>query len=499
MRNISNHVGSLLSVFLMFALVFIGHDSDALAQSGFSLPAHNSIIKIDEGEALPAYKNIVIGLNKSVMIELPTEVRDVLVSSPKVLDAVMHTSKRAYIIGLKEGQANAFIFDKSGKQILTLDITIERDLTGLVKMIQRIVPGSKVHAEMVNDNIILTGNVMHPSDATKASSIASRFVTDKEKVLNMLSVTAKEQVMLRVTVSEMNREAIKRLGINWNGGSVGRRNMGHATNNGFPITNQSGANSFLTGIIGPDPSACSTLPGSANILVPSLTFGNSISCLAATLEALERTNLVRTLAEPNLTAISGEAAKFLAGGEFPIPVSVDNGQIGVEWKPFGVGLAFTPLVLSEGRISLKVSTEVSELSSEGAVQVSSFSIPALKVRRAETTVELPSGGSFVIAGLLSDDTKQNLDGVPGLKKIPILGKLFRSRDYQRKETELVVLVTPYMVKPVNRNKLALPDEGFIPPNDKQVNFFGQLNRVYGRRERALPAGDYKGDYGFIVK
>ena len=498
MRDFSNQVvGVVRSIILCIVTSFVV--CSISASSSIAVSSHNSLIRITEEQGLPTHKQIVIGLNKSVMIELPRDVRDVLVSSPKILDAVMHTSRRAYIIGLKEGQANAFIFDKDGNQILTLDITIERDLTSLVSMIHRIIPGSKIKAEMVNENIILTGNVMHPSDATKASSIASRFVKEKDKVLNMLSVTAKEQVMLKVTVAEMNREAIKRLGINWNGGSVGRTNLGHATNNGFPITNSSGANAFLTGIIGPDPSACSTLPGSTVTLVPSLTFGSSIRCLAGTLEALERTNLVKTLAEPNLTAISGEAAKFLAGGEFPIPVSVDNGQIGVEWKPFGVGLSFTPLVMSPGRISLKVSTEVSELSSEGAVQVTSFSIPALKVRRAETTVELPSGGSFVIAGLLSDDTKQNLDGVPGLKKIPVLGKLFRSKDYQKKETELVVIVTPFMVKPVSRKQLITPTKGFVPADDKRMNLLGQLNRVYGRREDDLPEGDFKGEYGFIVK
>jgi len=198
-----------------------------------------------------------------------------------------------------------------------------------------------------------------------------------------------------------------------------------------------------------------------------------------------------------LTAISGETASFLAGGEFPIPVSDDDGKISVDWKPFGVGLSFTPMVMSEGRIGMRISTEVSELSNDGAVSVGTINIQGLKVRRANTTVELPSGGSFVLAGLISDDTRQNLDGLPGLKKLPILGSLFRSRDFRKKETELVIIVTPYMVKHTTRNKLAQPDDGFAPASDQKSVFMGQLNQVYGRRDE-MPTGDYKGNVGFII-
>ncbi len=497
MRNILKSLHNIVWLATLIALAPLGQCfADKLPNNKRIL--NKSLIKISEQETFPIQKSIVIGLNKSVMIELPRDVRDVLVSSPKVLDAVMHTSRRAYIIGLKVGQANAFIFDKDGNQILTVDISVEKDLTSLLGMLHRIIPGSKIQAEMINENIILTGNVANPSDASRATDIAARFVTDKDKVLNMLSVTSKEQVMLKVTVAEINRETIKRLGVNWNGGAAGNRSINYASNNVFPLTSQTGTNSFLSGIIGPNPGSC-TLPGSSATLVPSIASGAALNCLALTLEALERKNLLRTLAEPNLTAISGEASKFLAGGEFPVPISEEDGKISVEFKPFGVGLSFTPLVISQGRISLKVSTEVSELSSEGAVQLSSFSIPALKVRRAETTVELPSGGAFVIAGLLSDETKQNIDGVPGLKQVPVLGTLFRSRDYQKKESELVIIVTPYIVKPTSRQELARPDGGFAPADDGHANFFGQLNKVYGREEDAVPIGDYKGDYGFIVK
>ena len=208
--------------------------------------------------------------------------------------------------------------------------------------------------------------------------------------------------------------------------------------------------------------------------------------------------MLRLLARPNLTAVSGETANFLAGGEFPIPSGWDDGTIAVEYKPFGVGLSFTPVVMSAGRISLRISTEVSELTTEGAVTLASISIPALKVRRANTTVELPSGGSLVIGGLLSEDLRQNIDGTPGLKNIPILGKLFSSQDFLKRESELVVIVTPYLVNGVNRKKLARPTDGFSPASDRRRLFMNTLNRVYGYRPDAIPRGSYKGEYGYIV-
>ena len=213
---------------------------------------------------------------------------------------------------------------------------------------------------------------------------------------------------------------------------------------------------------------------------------------------MERDGLLKTLAEPNLTAISGEPATFLAGGEFPIPVVETLGQVSVEFKEFGIGVAFTPIVLSEGRISLKIETEVSELTNDGAVVLNSISIPALKKREAKSTVELPSGGSIALAGLLSQDTRQDIDGFPGLKDVPILGTLFRSRDFQNSETELVIIVTPYIVRPTARRDLARPDDGLNAATDRKANFLGHINRVYGRGGPA-PVGDLKGDYGFIVE
>jgi len=297
----------------------------------------------------------------------------------------------------------------------------------------------------------------------------------------MMAVEARDQVMLQVRVVEIQRTVAKQLGVDLS-----------ATFGATPVV-FSGSNPF-------------SLLGRALSANSTLQVGNRLGGDDAqgVLRALERTGLMRTLAEPNLTAVSGEAAKFLAGGEFPVPISRDrDGNVQVEFKPFGVGLGFTPVVLSEGRISLKVSTEVSELTtdgafvSEGTTTVPGITIPALQVRRAESTIELPSGGSFVIAGLLQQSVKQNLDGFPGLKDLPILGALFRSRDFQSRETELVIIVTPYLVDPMAQQEASIPGEGFAPASDFETLFLGRLNAVYGQ-DRPMSVRPAQNTVGFIL-
>jgi pilus assembly protein CpaC len=305
-------------------------------------------------------------------------------------------------------------------------------------------------------------------------------------------------VLLKVSVVEMERNIIKQFGIDLNA-LVNSGNFAFAALSDLPFP----VNSIGKGVLAPFiPS-----PQAPGLQVPAVngTSGGGVqwqkggNTVNGVLRALEEDGLLHTLAEPNLTAISGETANFLAGGEFPIPVSQQLGQISVEFKKFGIALAFTPVVMSEGRISLKVSTEVSELSNEGAVILSNISIPALKVRRAETVVELPSGGSLVMAGLLSDQSKQALSGYPGLKNLPILGALFASRDFLKNETELVVLVTPYVVKPVSKQELAQPDQGFGWASDVHTDLLGQMNRIYGRDPERAPVGKFDGDVGYVVE
>jgi pilus assembly protein CpaC len=462
----------------------------ALIPVGGSLHAGDArLVKIDQGGIGQASRSIVLGLNKAAIVELPVAARDVLVSNPAIVDAVVRTNKRTYLIGLAVGQTNAFFFNENGQQILNLEIRVARDLSGLRDSLRQYFPGTRIDVESINDHVVLSGMVSNASEASKAQDLAARYIgVDKDNVLNMLGIEGKEQVMLKVTVAEMQRSVIKQLGVDLSSAAdFGDFALRLATSNSFSV--QGGSLGGLTTAENPlDP----TRYQSGDVTVDSA------------IRALERDGILRTLAEPNLTAISGESAKFLAGGEFPVPTSRDrDGNVQIEFKPFGVGLNFTPVVLSEGRISLKISTEVSELASDGAFVFqgsdgSGVTVPALKVRRAETTLELPSGGSLVMAGLLSDSTRQNIDGVPGAKDVPVLGQLFRSRDYQKNETELVVIVTPYLVDPTSRKNLVLPTDGYAPASDMDTILMGKLNATYGARGAAPGKETLQGPVGFVV-
>jgi pilus assembly protein CpaC len=496
---------------------------------------HQSIIHIDESGGTPIHKNIKVGMGKSVLLEFPRDIRDVMVSNPQALDAVVLSTNKVFLLAKKLGEANAFFFDSTGEQYATLEIFVERETSGLENVLNRLIAGANVKVELINQTAVLTGTVKSPSDSVRAANIARQFVaTDYEStsvekldgvtvakttkapdemVINMLVVEAEEQVMLKVVVAEVQRSLLKQMGVNL-GATITAGNFSTAllTENALPLTAAAGLgklpipgfnlkedNTQACGVAGQlcnyntGPTASSY--GNSGL---SGAWGSGGNQITHAIRALERDGLVRTLAEPNLTAVSGEPAKFLAGGEYPVPVVDTLGGLSVTYKEFGVGLAFTPIVLSEGRISLKIETEVSELSSDGAVTLSGIQIPALKKRVAKSTVELPSGGTLAMAGLISDDTRQNIDGLPGAKDIPILGSLFRSRDFIKNETELIVMVTPYLVHPTSRQQLATPTDGLAAENDLKANFLGQLNKVYGRKE-SQPVGDLKGDYGFIVE
>jgi pilus assembly protein CpaC len=460
----------------------------SLGSPAHALAGDAQIVKIDQGGVDSTSRTIVLGLNKAAVVELPVAARDVLVSDPKIVDAVVRTAKRVYLIGLKVGQTNTFFFNDRGQQILNLEIRVERDLTGLRDTLHQYFPDSRVDVQAMNDHVVLSGSVANAADSDKAVDLAARYIGKPEQVLNMLTIEGKEQVMLKVTVAEMQRNVIKQLGVNLStAADIGNFALRLSTVNPFSI--QGAALGGLT----------SAAANPSTGVTQASGFNTDNTSIQTAVRALEETGLVRTLAEPTLTAISGESAKFLAGGEFPIPVSKDlQGNITVTYKPFGVGLAFTPVVMSEGRISLKISTEVSELTTQGQIVGSGITIPALKVRRAETTLELPSGGSLVMAGLLSDSTKQNIDGVPGVKDLPVLGQLFRSRDYQKNETELVVIVTPYIVDPTNRKNIALPTDGFAPASDMDTILMGKLNATYGVNGAAPTDKKLKGPVGFVV-
>ncbi len=424
---------------------------------------------------------INLGLNKSIVIDLPRAAKDVLVSNPDKADAIMRTPYRAYVIGQEVGQTNIFFFDEQGDQIVSLELVIERDLTALRGMIDRLLPGTNITIDTINENIILTGSVTSQAEAGRAADIAGRFAGDPEKVMNMVSIEGMDQVMIKVTIAEMERSTAKQFGIDIDAViAAGSTTFNLLTANPFSVSG-----SPLTG---------------TNFGANYASGGDSVRAI---LRALEQQGLLKTLAEPTLTAVSGESASFLAGGEFPVPVGSDDNGITVEYKPFGVSLAFTPVVLSEGRISMRIKTEVSETTTDGAFSIGSanstatVSIPGLKVRRAETTVEMSSGSSLVIAGLIKEETRQSLNGIPGIKDLPVLGGLFRSHEFQNSETELVVIITPYVVEPVHRTQLALPTDGFSQPNNSRAILFGRLNEIYGIAG-SNPSGSYQGSAGFII-
>ena len=349
-------------------------------------------------------------------------------------------------------------------------------------------PDSDIHIEGVGaDGVMLSGTAASAAESQHAFDMAARLVGGETKVVNGLAVRGRDQVMLKVTVAEVRRDVIKQLGIDLSGSiNYGTAVVNFNTSNPFSVTGQPISDSFLRGAF------------------PSVT---------ATLRAMERAGVVRTLAEPNLTAISGETATFVAGGEFPIPngLSCDTTrsppicQPQITFKKFGVSLVFTPVVLSEGRISLKVMTEVSDLSTENAMTLQvtgsgSLTVPSIQTRRADTVVEIPSGGSLAMAGMIQEQTKQAINGLPALQQVPVLGTLFRSRDYVNHQSELMVLVTPYVVRAVAQKQLSRPDDGFADPSDPQTVLLGNLNRIYGvaGKSDTLRGNNYHGKYGFIL-
>ncbi len=464
------------------ALVTAGLLTGALAQMAPpAVYASSPAIQIAASEATSRF--VPIGIGKSVVIDLPRDVKDVLVADPKIANAVVRTSRRAYVIGVTVGQTSVVFFDADGRQIAGLDIAVTRDLNGVRAALRHIFPNSDIRIDGVGDGVVLTGTVANAGESQQAFDIAARLVGNIDKVVNGLTIRGRDQVMLKVTVAEVQRDVIKQLGVDISGSlGTGTSVVNFNTDNPFTAVGQA----ITSSSIRPD-------------------FTTNLGRVQATIRAMERAGVIRTLAEPNLSAISGESANFLAGGEFPVitgsscnPPGTFNCTASVEFKKFGVSLGFTPIVLSEGRISLKVITEVSELSTEGALTQGGVTIPSLKVRRADTTLEIPSGGSLAMAGLIGEQTKQNINGLPGLEQLPVLGTLFRSRDYVNRQSELMVLVTPYIVRAVAQKDLSRPDDGFADTSDPSAVLLGRLNRLYGIQGSVDPRKLYRGSYGFIL-
>ena len=437
---------------------------------------------------------LALGIGKSIVIDLPRDIKDVLVADPKIANAVVRSSQRAYIIGAAVGQTNIVFFDSAGQQIAAYDIAVTRDLNGVRAALKQSLPNSDIQIEGVGDGVVLSGTAANPIEAQQAFDLASRLAGSPDKVVNSIAVRGRDQVMLKVTVAEVSRSIIKQLGIDLSA------NLTYGT----AVVNFSNSNP-LTALGHP-------LVGT-NATTGSFGKAGNVPSVTATLRAMESAGVVRTLAEPNLTAISGESATFIAGGEFPIPAGYSCDPVtrscstSISFKKFGISLNFTPVVLTEGRISLRVMTEVSEVSNDNSItlaqaisptQTNSLTIPSIKTRRAETTLEIPSGGAMAMAGLIQDQTKQAISGFPGLSQLPVLGTLFRSRDFVNNQSELMILVTPYVVRAVAQKDLSRPDDGFAAASDPQADLLGNINRIYGVPGRVEPARNYRGTYGFIT-
>lgn len=435
-------------------------------------------------------RSIVLPYSKSTVIELPQDMMDVIVSNPDIVESVIHTSHRAVLIGKQPGQTNAYFYGHGGQELLSLDIRVERDISGLSSLISKHADTGTVEVQAINNNILLTGSVKNAAMANRIEKLASLWLDEttqggaEGEIVNLMSVEGKDQVLLKVRIVEMQRSVTKQLGINLSAvGQLGDSTVSLISN--AALNTRSG------------------LDGSTTFTNAS---GGDLTSLSSSLQALERVGLIRTLAEPTLTAISGETANFLSGGEFPLLTNVfldENGRLQreFEFKPYGVSLGFTPVVLSEGRISLNISTEVSEPTTEGSFETGGLAsdILGLRVRRANTVVELPAGGSLVIAGLIREESRQSLDGIPGAKDIPGFGALFRNRDDLTTQSELVVMVTPYLVDPTHPDKLQTPLDGFVPGNDGDSLLFGKLNKVYAANGRPkIAAESLSGPFGHVV-
>jgi pilus assembly protein CpaC len=515
--SLTHNLRASLTASIAFAMALTGIPA-SFSKHGSPFPAaeaaQDTVLRITNSGP-GARRSVKLGLNKALVVDLPADAHDILVADPEMADAVTRSSRRIYLFGKTVGQTNIFIFGADGNEIISLDIEIERDIAGLEANLRRFIPQSDIKIEIVSDNIVLTGTVRTPQDAARAQSLAQAFLKGGEattrnttasggdnggdvaiyaeerqesQIVNLLTIEGEDQVTLKVTVAEVSRQVLKQLGFS---GSISDGSTG------ISYANPSNLGNAI------DPTGTATISAG----IGGLGINTYIN-------AMEQAGVMRTLAEPSLTAISGEEAEFYVGGEFRLAgqQEVTSDEDGVtldrttQTVDYGIELNFRPVVLAPGRISLKIETNVSEPTWEGSQvtgnvsnQVPGSTYLSIRKREASTTVELPSGGSIVIAGLVQDNIRQAMSGLPGLSKVPVLGTLFRSKDFQRNETELVIIATPYLVRPVARGALSRPDDNFNPENDGATFFLNKVNKVYGRRENPVAPGQYHGAVGFIYK
>jgi pilus assembly protein CpaC len=456
---------TMASRLLLSLLLAVPLAAPAMAQLGATSDARTGAV-------------LQIPVNKSQTLRVGQNFAKAVIGNEEIADVLPLSLSSVYVLGRALGSTNLSLYDSKGALIAVVDIVVGPDAQGLKATLADLIPTESVAVSVSNGSLVLSGTVSSASVAEKLLTIAETYAP--KRVVNMLGVGGVQQVLLEVKFSEMSRSVVKQLGINqfsFDNSSVGPGGVIVPGSSGGVVGfTDNASNPYAIGV---------RLPNASNLLV--------------NIDALERNGLVRTLAEPNLVALSGETASFLAGGEFPVPVGVNlNGQVSIEFKQFGVSLAFTPTVLEDGLINLLVGPEVSQLDPGAGIELSGFRIPGLKVRRARTTVELRDGQSFALAGLIQNDFSDTVRAIPLLGRIPLLGALFRSTAYNKQETELVMIVTPRLVRPVAAGSLALPTDRVQEPSDIDLFIGGRTERRLPARTPAAPLGGPGQDVGHIL-
>jgi pilus assembly protein CpaC len=463
---------------LAIALGTVGAAAPAVAQPSAARPA----------------ETLDISKGTGTLVRLSEPMSDVFVANDTVADVQVRSPTQLYVFGKGSGETTIYATSKGGRVVYATNVRVAQNLANLNEVLHTAMPDSNITITTVGQLAVMNGTVASPEDAAQAQSLVTSLLNPGKKEgdtldilpVNRLKTATPLQVMLKVRIAEVNRSMLKKIGVNLLNRDVGSSSLfGIGRGNPGTINVATGPTNPLTGV------AEKTVTGvTFNNLVGGTTlglFGHIFGTdLLGTLDLMQNDGFVTTLAEPTLTALSGETASFLAGGEFPIPVSQALGSVTIEYKQYGVGLAFTPIVLNDGRISMRVRPEVSELNDAGSVKLNGFVVPALTTRRAETTVELGSGQSFMLAGLLQNRNNNSIEKAPVLGDIPILGALFRSTSYQRNETELVIIVTPYLVRPVS-GQLAVPTQGYRAPTDLQQVIGGNVFTGVNGPAAATPA------------
>lgn len=428
-----------------------------------------------------------VPMNRAVVVESDVPFAELSIANPGIADISSLSDRTIYVLGKSPGLTTLTLLDDSGRLITNVDVRVAADVTEFKERLRQILPGEKIEVRTANDGIVLSGTVSSSQRLQRALDLAERYAP--ERVSNLMTVGGVHQVMLKVRFAEMQRSVSKSLSSSWgfNGGTSTGLNGGTGSlNNQVSLSNALAGNIPVT-----------------NSNTGAVLFGFNVGSVQVGLliEALEQKGVVRTLAEPNLTALSGQEAKFLAGGEYPVPVAQDNQTITVEFKPFGIELNFIPRVVDKDIINLELTAAVSAIDTSNGININGFQIDAFSRRETSTTVEMRDGESFAIAGLIEDEFLDNADQMPWLGDVPVLGALFRSASYQRSQTELVIIITAHLVTPTRGEALALPTDRVKPPSERDLFLFGQTAQT-GQVSRGAASEvarqDFSGSYGYVM-